>query len=118
MVLAKVMPRIEIGDVKTEALGDGLYKVVAEVGNAGYIPTATEMAKKLKRVDPVRATLSGKDVEVLVGGSEISVGHLAGQPSRPGKATWTVKAKAPFEITVSAYVPTGGRDTKTVKVEK
>ena len=118
MVLAKVMPRIDVRDVKATPLGGDIYRVVAEVENLGYIPTATEMAKKLKRVKPVTATISGKDLEVLAGKSEIAIGHLDGQPSRPAKATWIVRAKAPFEITVSAYVPTGGGDAMSLKVEK
>jgi hypothetical protein len=118
MVLAKVMPRLEIRDVTAKSLGGGIYKVVAEVENVGYIPTATETAKKLKRAEPVKVTISGKDMEVLGGKPEISIGHLDGRPSRPTKATWMIRAKAPLELTVSAYVPTGGGDTGSVKVEK
>jgi hypothetical protein len=117
MVLLEVMPRIDVHSVKATSLGDGVYKVVAEVENTGYIATATEVAKKLKRIDPVKVTLSGKDVEFLGGKGEVSIGHLDGRPAEPKKATWMIRAKAPVELTVSAYVPTGGRDTESVELK-
>ncbi len=118
MVMAKVMPRIDVKDVKAEPLGDGVYKVVAEVENLGYIPTATEAAVKLKRAEPVKVKIGGKGIEVLGSESEVSLGHLDGRPSKPAKATWVIRAKAPFELTVSASAPAAGRDAMNVTVEK
>jgi hypothetical protein len=92
--------------------------VVAEVENTGYIPTATEIGKKLKRVEPVKATISGEGMEILAGKADISLGHLDGRPAEPKKTTWIVRAKAPIDVTVTAYVPTGGGDPMSVKVEK
>lgn len=114
MMLIEQMPRIKVQDVEVSSLGDGMYEVVAKVENTGFIATATEMAKKLGRAQPVTASLSGNNVEILVGKSEISLGHLDGRPSAPAKAKWIVKGEG--MVTVTAYAVTGGRDSKSVNL--
>jgi hypothetical protein len=73
------------------------------------------MVKKLGRAQPVKASLSGKDLKILVGKPEIVLGHLDGRPSAPGKAKWIVKGEG--MVTVTAYGVTGGRDSKSVNLE-
>jgi hypothetical protein len=118
MVMAKLLPRIRIADLKTSSLGNGLFKVVARIDNAGYIPTATEVQQALRRIPPATAMLTGTDVEVLDGGQRQDIGHLGGGPSDPVTAEWVVRAvgTGPAGITVTAAVATGGRDVKTVQL--
>jgi len=116
LMLIEQMPRIKIQDVKVSSLGEGVYEVIAKVENIGYIATATEMAKKLGRVMPVVATLSGKNLEILGGKPEISLGNLDGSPSAPAKAKWIVRGNG--MVTVTAYAVTGGRDSKSVNLSK
>lgn len=116
MMLIEQMPRIKIQDVKVSSLGGGIYEIAAKVINTGFIATATEMAKKLGRAQPVVASISGESVEVLGSKSKISIGHLDGSPSEPAEAKWIVKGKG--KVTVTASAVNGGSDSKSVNLEK
>jgi len=72
--LARMRPRIEIHDVKTERLGRNLYRITADIVNMGDIPTASQtgemvrwMQKTVIRLTPARGqeVISGDRVEVL-----------------------------------------------------
>ena len=118
MVLADLLPHLKIREATLSALGGDVYKVIVKVENTGYIPTATEMAKKLSRAISVKATLSGQNIEFLVGKPELWVGHLDGSPSEPAEVEWVIRTKSPQSLTVNVYVPTGGRDSKSVRLIK
>ena len=118
MVLADLLPHLKIREATLSALGGDVYKVKVKVENTGYIPTATEMAKKLSRAISVKATLSGQNIEFLVGKPELWVGHLDGSPSEPAEVEWVIRTKSPQSLTVNVYVPTGGRDSKSVRLIK
>ncbi len=116
LLMSKLLPRITISELKSSPLGNGLFKVVAQIENAGYIPTATEMQQTLRRIPAATAVLTGTNVEVLGGGTRQEIGHLKGGPSAPVMAEWVVRAagSGPASVTVTASVVTGGRAVKTV----
>ena len=118
MVMADLLPHLKITDAEATPWGGDIYKVEAGVVNTGYIATASETAAKLGRAVAVKITLSGQNVEILDGESEVSLGHLEGSPSAPAEAKWIVRTDSPQSLAVTAYVPTAGRDTKSVKVIK
>jgi murein tripeptide amidase MpaA len=116
LLMARLLPRIEVGEIRISPLGGGVFKVVAEIRNAGYIPTATEMQRTLGRIPPATAVLGGTNVEVLGGDARRQIGHLRGAPAEPATAEWLVRATGPgpASVTITASAVTAGRDAKTV----
>lgn len=116
LLMASLLPRIEIGEVRTVSLGGGLFKVVARIRNAGFIPTATEMQRTLGRIPAVTAVLAGTNVEVLGGDSRREASHLRGAPAEPATVEWLIRATGggPASLTITASAVTAGRDVKTV----
>jgi len=111
LLMADMLPQIEIAEVTTSSLGGGLYKVTAKVRNAGYIPTATQMQQKVERATPVTARLTSTgEIEIIDGKAALELGHLAGAPDEGATAEWLVRVAGatPVEITVTASAPTAG----------
>ncbi len=115
LLLASLLPSLAVRDVAVDDLGDGIYRVTADVANDGL--TATEMQKRLERARPVTATLTAdRPLEFLAGEAETRIGHLPGAPAEPAAAEWLVRVRGagPTEFTVTARAPTAGSDTGTV----
>lgn len=78
--LADSLPRLQVG-VEVEDIGDGLFRVTAEVSNRSFLPTnISQQAIDVGCAEPVRARLElerGEVVETI----ERSLGHLAGRGS-------------------------------------
>ncbi len=62
---AEEMPQVRFGEVKTEKLGDGIYKVWIDVANPKVVPTILAKAAANNVVRPDLLTLEGKGIEVL-----------------------------------------------------
>jgi hypothetical protein len=98
---AATTPLIRITRAEAEALGAGLYKLTAVVKNEGYLPTyMTQRALERQTAGSIVVRLAGAD-EVVMGGTEQDIGHLAGRDER--KATW------------SPWLPMWGATTRTVE---
>ncbi len=120
VMLAEMMPEVEVAALEAKALGGGLFRVTATVRNAGYIPTSTAMMEKVRRAQPVVAALAAKgEIEIIDGKADVSLGSLEGAPADGKTAAWLVRVKgaAPVEITVTASAPTAGRATKSVTLK-
>ena len=62
---AEEMPQVRFGEVKTEKLDDGIYKVWIDVANPKVVPTILAKAAANNVVRPDLLTLEGKGIEVL-----------------------------------------------------
>jgi hypothetical protein len=107
---------VETRPVKKEP---GFYEIVAVLTNDGFLPTALEMAKRVKIVRPDTAIirLSGKGVELAKETrARQEIGSLKSGERR--EVRWKVKAGgaegAEAEVTISST--RGGVATKRVKI--
>jgi hypothetical protein len=65
---ADQMPRLEISDLQTEKLGDGLYKIWVTIENSRLIPTRTNQDVSNHISPPDVVSLSGPNVKVISSG--------------------------------------------------
>ena len=134
--LAAMLPQVKITKTEATAIGEGLYKIKAEVSNLGFLATnLTEQRKKIKLDKPVRVKIELGDGVELIGGKErSSLGNLEGRsdrlPGHPsysvssgraegskGTVEWTVRAKkVPGRVVISSYSLKGGRDRKELEL--
>jgi murein tripeptide amidase MpaA len=81
-------PRVLVDSVVTERLAEGLYTVRAVVSNHGYLPTnLTDVAVQNGVAKPVRVSIGGDGIEVLMNPATTEIGNLAGRNER--KYTWS-----------------------------
>lgn len=105
------------GPVRSEKIGDNVYRVTAMVRNQGFLPTSgTGRGSGMKRVSGVQALLEG-DYEMISGESPSRLGHLSGYGSLdasapPGDnrrtAEWVVRAPQGSSLSVVFSAPRAG----------
>lgn len=121
VMLAEMLPELEVASLEAKALGGGVFKVTAKVRNLGFIPTATQMMEKVRRAQPVMAVLAAAkgEVEVLDGKPQVSLGTLPGASSEGKEVSWLVRVKgaAPVEVTVTVSAPTAGKASRSVTLK-
>jgi hypothetical protein len=119
LLLAKSLPQVKIVsvDVRPVKKEPGVMEIVAVFTNEGFLPTALEMAERVKIVSPDRAEVSFPEKEkALVGGKKgIELGRLNSGEKK--EARWKVKpAQAGVEAEVSILSTRGGVARLKVKV--
>lgn len=111
--LAGMLPRVALRDVKAEAVGDGVWRITAEVANEGALPTATALGARLRNPRGVRVDLDPKTGTIL-SGSKVQVLQPIAGGGRSTKLEWTIAAARGTALTLSAGSPTTGAATQTI----
>jgi murein tripeptide amidase MpaA len=115
------LPQLTIGSVWSTEEGPGIYRVVAEVINQGYLPTSSTAKGKELGATGIAAYI--EDADIVEGQSPTIVGHLDGYgdqgsyappTSQRGYAQWVVKAQSGSVLTIVFSAPRGGRAATTV----
>jgi hypothetical protein len=110
--LAELMPRLKIGDVKVEDLGEGLFRVTVPVVNTGYLPTMSEMGRLSNQAWPLQLKIElPEKASIVTGAARVKLGVIAGGGGKTEHA-WLVRGTG--EIKLSAWAPAVGIDTKSV----
>lgn len=126
---ADTLPLLGIDKLTAEAVGEGIFKIVAIVKNHGFLPSnISEVAKEIRVAKPVIVEIKpGAGAELLHGQAKTDVGHLEGRVSAPGfygsgvgsltkekRVEWLVRGAQGSTITVVASSPRAGVITKEV----
>lgn len=128
----KALPKIQIDSIKSEKLGEDLYRIEAIVGNVGYLATnLSDEAKKLQVNKPVTVCIQGAE-ELLSGQEKEELGDLAGYSSTATgaffygnittsanakarkKVSWLIRAKAGTTITLTVNSQKAGQVSGTI----
>jgi hypothetical protein len=118
LFLARSLPQVKIVsiDVRPARKEPGVYEVVAIFTNEGFLPTALEMAKRVKIVRPDRAEISfaEKEAELITGKKGLEIGWLKSGEKK--EARWKIKPLKPegTELDISLLSTRGGVDRKKV----
>lgn len=119
-------PRLVLSHVEAAPLGDQLYRVTAEVTNAGFLPTSSTEKGQDLLLEGLRCHLLG-DLEIVSGKTPTDLGQLDGYAvqdswapphSQRAHAEWTVRVMGRKEIEVMVEGPRSGRVSKTLVVGK
>lgn len=105
--LAGMLPRLALHDVKAEAVGDGVWRISAEVTNEGVLPTSTALGARLRNPRGMRVDLDAKGGTILSGQKVQILGPLAGG-GRSTRLEWTVAAARGSALVLTAGSPVTG----------
>lgn len=112
--LAGLLPAITFRDVRVETLGQGAYRVTAQVANTGYLPTMSAIGSRARWVRQIRVDLKTGSGQTIVGGRGVQlVGAIAGS-GRSTELTWVVTGPAGSTVALTAESPAAGRATTTI----
>lgn len=112
--LAGMLPHLALRDVKATKLGDGVYRIEAEVVNTGHLPSTTALASRLRNPRRVLLKLELGQATLLSGDAIQQVGPLPGGGGRGTSVSWTVAARDGSSVSVSAGSPVTGSATQSV----
>ncbi len=111
--LAGMLPRLALREVRGERVGDGVYRVTAEIANLGGLPTTTALASRLRQPRRVRLDLDLGGATLLSGETVQLLAPIDGG-GRSTTVEWTVAARAGSTLTVRAGSPVTGTATQTI----
>ncbi|HWL43918.1 MAG TPA: M14 family metallopeptidase [Ilumatobacter sp.] len=122
-------PKLELPHLAVTALGPDTWRVEAGIANTGWLATdVTRHARTRDLVHPLTAELAGDGLAVLDGTARRRLGQLEGRAAlrfngwhdgTPDRAlvSWTVRAPAGTELTVTATHPRAGTVAATVVLD-
>jgi hypothetical protein len=115
--LTTLFPKIAIADVAATTIGGGLYRVTAEVENAGYLPTATAHGVLSRSVKPTMVQLGVPPDSIVSGDAKTSfIPALAGSGRRQSYQ-WIVRGKPGQAVVVKAVAQKGGAAERSVTLK-
>ncbi len=103
--LARMRPRIEIRDVKTEHIGRGLYRVTAEIANPGDFPTASQTGEMVRWMQKTVVRLTPARGQEIISGNVVEVFGAMG-PRSSVKRSWIIKGDGTIMLRAGGE-PTG-----------
>ena len=117
LYLSSLFSRVKLAKAEATALGGGLYRVTADVENAGYLPTSLMQGVVARSVKPIMVQL-GVPPDSIVTGAEktMSIPALAGSGTRQS-FEWIVKAKPGTAVTLKVVSQKSGSDTATLTLK-
>ena len=116
--LAELLPVLAIEEVKTEPLGEGVWRVTALVVNRGYLPTVSRMGRITNDPLLLQAAVDLPPGAALVTGHpRLEIPTLAGNGGK-AEPKWLVRIEPGKEVvlTLRAWCSSVGSVSKSVKL--
>jgi hypothetical protein len=114
LYLATLFPHVRIASTKVTAHGGGVFRIEAEIENAGYLPTALAQGVTARAVHPVMLQLGVAPEAIITGAGKTSfVTVLAGSATRQ-KFQWVVRGQAGARVELKLRSEKGGSEAVTL----
>ena len=110
--LAAMQPKLEIHNVKSEALGNGLSRVTLDLFNNSAIPTHSEMGEKSRWLRKIRIDMDA-DTEKIISGNKIELMDSLGAYEK-ASFSWIIRGAG--NVTVKAGASHAGFTSTTIKL--
>jgi hypothetical protein len=115
--LASLFPRVKVASLEAVTHGGGLYRIKAEVENAGFWPTSLAQGQTARSVKPTMVQLGVDPGAVLSGSAKTSfLPVLAGSGSR-ARYEWLIKGKTGQAVELLVQSEKGGSATARVTLK-
>jgi hypothetical protein len=103
--LGMQMPDVQIVNVRTESLGNGLNRITLQVVNKGLLPTYADMGDRVRWVKKVKTELFLGNGQSIVSGRKIILRNALGA-GESEEYTWLISGTG--KLTIQAGCPTAG----------
>jgi hypothetical protein len=99
--LAAMRPQVDILNVKTENLGNNLFRITADITNKGSLPTISQHGQRVRWVQKVVVRLTTATAQELISGKTVEViDSIEGRSST--ECSWLVRGKGRLTIRAGA----------------
>ena len=115
--LLSLFPRVKVASFDAVAHGGGLFRLKAEVENAGFWPTSLAQGQTARSVKPTMVRLGVEPGDVLSGSAKTNfLPVLAGSGGR-AKYEWLIKGKAGAVVELLVQSEKGGSSTARITLK-
>jgi len=115
--LASLFPRVKVAGLEAVDHGGGLFRIKAEVENAGFWPTALAHAQTARAVKPAMVQLGVDPASIISGSPKTNfLPTLAGSGSR-AKFEWLIRGKTGQVVELLVRSEKGGSATARVTLK-
>ncbi len=99
--LATKKPQVDLVNVKTESLGDGVNRITINIQNNGYMPAVAQVARNNYWVKLPKVSVTTASGQQLVSGNKITlINNL--DPGESQEYSWLVRGKGKISIEAGA----------------
>lgn len=109
--LAAMAPQVELVNLKTEKVSDGLTRVTLTVMNSGSLPTYTKIGDRSYFLKKIVVKVNANNNQTVISGRKTQTLESI-QPKEFKELTWLIKGSG--KVTIDAGSPTTG--SKTIEV--
>ena len=115
--LASLFPRVQVAAFEAAGHGGGIFRLKAEIENAGFWPTSLAHGQTARAVKPTIVQLGVDPGEVISGGAKTTfLPVLAGSGSR-AKYEWLIRGKTGETVELLVQSEKGGSATARVTLK-
>jgi hypothetical protein len=109
----------DVNIAKTEVInhGGGVFRIKAEVENAGFLPTSSSHGVTSRSVKPTMVQLGIAPEALLSGSAKTSFFQAMDGSGTRQKFEWLIKGKKGDEIELKVVAQKGGTDTKKLRLQ-
>lgn len=112
--LAGMLPSVALRDVRVAQVGDGVYRVSAQVANNGFLPTNSGIGMRVDWPLRVRVTLAvGNGQHIASGRAQQLLPAIRGS-GNSREVSWLVVGAPGSTVTIRATSPVSGDASETV----
>lgn len=104
---------LELVNLKTEKLGDGLTRISVDLHNKGLLPTHTQMGDRSRWLRKIKVRVKLAEGQQLLSGQEYQLFERIG-PDGSLSLNWLIRGKGTIEL--SAGAPHTGFTTQSIKL--
>jgi hypothetical protein len=112
---AMLMPGLELVNLKTEAVSNGVTRITADLHNTGLLPTVAEIGERVQYVDQLKVEIKLGSGQALLTGRKVQLLDKAIEGNGKIQLSWLVSGAGSASIEVGNA--TAGRTSQRVTLK-
>jgi hypothetical protein len=115
--LATLFADVQIADTEVISEGGGIFRIKAEIENAGFLPTASAQGVRSRSVRPTMVQLDIEPEALLSGSAKTSFFQATEGSGRRQSFEWIIQGTRGQSIELRVVSQKGGSDTRTLRLQ-
>ncbi len=111
---AEAMPQLQIQNVRTERVSEGLTRISIDLHNQGLMPTHTQLGERTRHVDKIKVKLQTNGKQTILAGKNTEILRSALAGGEKLELSWLILGSGAVQIEVSST--TAGSDRKSISL--
>ncbi|MFT5517675.1 MAG: intracellular sulfur oxidation DsrE/DsrF family protein, partial [Rhodothermales bacterium] len=115
--LASLFADVQIAETEVVNEGGGIFRITAEVENAGFLPTASAQGVRARSVRPTMVQLGIEPDDLLSGSAKTSFFQATDGSGRRQSFEWIIQGRTGSEIELRVVSQKGGSETVRLRLQ-